>query len=111
MFEMPDAWPTSSGDTDDVDPDEAGPLAMPRPTASATSGATNAAYVQDPSTNASTTKPAVASAKPSATARPAPIFTASGVMTGVTAIIPAAAGSVASPASSALIPSPAGSWK
>jgi len=28
MFEMPEACPTSSGDTDEVDPDEAGPFAF-----------------------------------------------------------------------------------
>ena len=56
-------------------------------------------------------KPAVASAKPSATALPAPIFEASGVMNGVMMIIPAAAGRVATPACSGLSPSAAGSWK
>ena len=61
--------------------------------------------------NASATKPIVASANPSATARPPPILPASGVIAGVMAIIAAAAGSVASPASNALIPSPFGSWK
>src|SRR3954463_14006635 len=111
MFEMPDACPTWSGDTDAVDPDEAGPFATPRPTASATSGATKAAYVQDASTNASTPKPAAARAKPSATAAPPPMRPASGVISGVIAIMPAAAGSVANPASSALIPNAAGSWK
>ena len=40
-----------------------------------------------------------------------PILTASGVMNGVIAIIPAAAGSVASPACSALIPNADGFWK
>src|SRR5687767_12300905 len=111
MLEIPDAWPTSSGDTDDVEAADAGPLAMPRPTASATMGTTNAAYAHEDSTNASATKPTVASAKPIATARPGPIRTASGVMSGVMAIIPAAAGSVASPASNALKPSASGFWK
>src|SRR6478752_2725794 len=111
MFEIPEAAPTSSADTADVEPDEAGPLATPRPTASTTSGTTNAAYVQDASTNVSAPKPTAASAKPSATARPAPILAASGVMAGVIATMPAAAGSVASPASRALMPSPAGFWK
>jgi hypothetical protein len=53
----------------------------------------------------------VASANPSATALPAPIFDASGVMNGVTMIIPAAAGRVATPACSGFNPSAAGSWK
>src|SRR5215207_9508844 len=109
MLEMPDACPTSSGETDDVDADDAGPFASPSPTAAAASGATNAAYVQEASTNASAPSATAASANPSATARRAPTFTASGVISGVTAIIAAAAGSVASPASSALRPKPAGS--
>src|SRR3954454_2182961 len=111
MFEMPEACPTSFWDTDAVDPDDAGPFATPRPIASATSGATNAAYVQDASTNARTPKPAAARAKPSATAAPPPMRPASGVISGVIAIMPAAAGSVASPASNALLPNAAGSWK
>ena len=40
-----------------------------------------------------------------------PILTASGVISGVMAIIAAAAGSVATPALRALMPKPAGSWK
>src|SRR3954447_18214030 len=111
MFEMPDACPTWSGETDAVDPDEAGPFATPRPIASATSGATKAAYVQDASTNASTPNPAAARPNPSATAAPPPMRPASGVISGVIATIPAAAGSVASPASNALIPNAAGFWK
>ena len=64
MFEMPEACPTSSGDTDDVDPDDAGPFATPRPIASATSGTTKAPYVQDDSTNARTANPAAARREP-----------------------------------------------
>src|SRR3954454_22158652 len=111
MFEMPDAWPTWSAETDEVEPDDAGPLAIPSPTASPTSGRTNAAYVHEASTNASAAKPAVARANPNAMARPPPILVASGVINGVIAIIPAAAGSVARPAWSALMLSVAGSWK
>src|SRR5688572_21752313 len=107
MFEMPEACPTSSGDTDDVDPDDAGPFATPRPIASATSGSTKAPYVQDASTNARAANPAAASPNPSATAAPPPMRPASGVISGVIAIMPAAAGRVASPASSALIPNAA----
>src|SRR3954451_6398731 len=98
MLEMPDAAPTWSSGTDAVEADDAGPLAIPRPTAVTTSGRTNTAYAQDSLTNASTTNPTVASAKPSATALPAPIFEVSGVMKGVMTIIPAAAGRVATPA-------------
>src|SRR6186713_3369156 len=108
MFEMPDACPTSSGDTAAVDPDDAGPFATPRPIASATSGATKAPYVHDDSTNASTASPRAARPNPSATAAPPPMRPASGVISGVMAIMPAAAGSVASPASNALIPNAAG---
>src|SRR3954454_20060888 len=111
MFELPAAWPTWSAETDAVDPDDAGPLAMPRPTASPTSGRTNARYAHDASTNASAAKPAVASAKPNAIARAPPTRLASGVMSGVIAIIPAAAGSVARPAWSAFRPRVAGFWK
>src|SRR3954465_5087442 len=111
MFDMPAAWPTWSAETDAVEPDEAGPLAMPRPTASPTSGRTNAAYSHDALTNARTAKPAAASTKPRAMARPPPTFAASGAISGVMAIIPAAAGSVARPAWNAFSPSPAGSWK
>src|SRR4051812_18324051 len=39
MLEMPEAAPPSAGSTDDVEADEAGPLARPRPTAMITSGA------------------------------------------------------------------------
>src|SRR5919112_606730 len=99
MFEIPDACPTSSAETTAVDADDAGPLASPSPTAVAASGATNTAYVHE------------ALAKPTATAFRDPIFTASGVMSGVTAIMAAAAGSVARPASSAFRPNPSGSWK
>src|SRR6185312_14623134 len=98
MFEIPAAEPTWSAGTAAVEPDEAGPLASPRPTESTSSGPTNAAYVHDDSTNASTANPRVASPNPSATARPPPILPASGVIAGVIAIIAAAAGRVASPA-------------
>src|SRR4051794_10410481 len=111
MLEMPEAWPTWSSGTDEVEPDEAGPLAMPRPTASPTSGRTNAAYSHDALTNARTAKPAAASTKPRAIARAPPTLAASGAISGVMAIIPAAAGSVARPASNALMSRPAGFWK
>src|SRR4051794_7414775 len=111
MFEIPEACPTWSRGTAAVEPDEAGPLATPRPTPSATSRPTNAAYVHDASTNPSTANPTAASPKPSATAAPPPMRPASGVISGVIAIMPAAAGSVASPASNALMPNAAGFWK
>src|SRR3954465_11950701 len=109
MFDMPAAWPTWSAETDEVEPDDAGPLAMPRPTASPTRGRTNAAYVHDASTKVSAAKPAGASAKPIPTARAPPILLASGVMNGVITIIPAAAGRVARPAWSAFNPRVEGS--
>src|SRR3954452_22337915 len=108
MFEMPDAWPTWSADTEAVDPDEAGPLAIPSPTARPTSGRTNAAYVHDASTNASAAKPTVATANPTPPPPPPPILLARGVMNGVITIIPAAAGRLGRPAWSAFIPSVAG---
>src|SRR3954447_8933048 len=111
MFEIPDAAPTSSGETEEVDADEAGPFASPSPTATATSGRTNAPYVHDACTNASTAKPTAPTAKPSTIAIRVPMRTAIGVISGVIAIMAAAAGSVARPASSALIPNAAGSWK
>src|SRR5436190_24384797 len=110
MFEIPDACPTWSGETLDVEADEAGPFARPRPAASAASGTTNAAYVQEDSTNASAPKPTAARPKPTTIARRVPIFTARGVISGVTAIIAAAAGSVAMPVLNALYPKAAGSW-
>ena len=91
--------------------DEAGPLASPNPTAIATSGATNAAYSHDAPTNRNTPQPIAARAKPAPIAARLPILTASGVISGVIAIIPAAAGNVASPACNALIPRAAGFWK
>src|SRR4051794_11327655 len=111
MFEIPEAAPTWSSGTDDVDADEAGPFEIPSPTAVAISGRTNAAYAHEGFTNIRATKPTVASMKPSATALPAPIFDARGVMNGVITIMPAAAGSVATPAWSGLSPRAAGSWK
>src|SRR5690348_275370 len=111
MFEIPEAAPVSLGATEDVDADDAGPFAIPSPTAIRTSGAMKATYIHDAPTKIRMPDPRVATAKPSATARPAPIFRASGVISGVTRIIAAAAGSVARPASSALYPNPAGSWK
>src|SRR5512132_1511123 len=111
MFEMPDAAPVSRASTDDVDADDAGPFATPRPTAISTSGATNATYVQEAPTKMTRADPSVATANPSATVRLAPILTASLVINGVTAIIAAAAGSVARPASRALYPKAAGFWK
>ena len=83
MFEIPDAAPVSRGSTDDVEAEDAGPFAMPRPTAIRTSGPMNATYVQDAPTKIRIAEPAVAIAKPSATARPGPIFNASGVISGV----------------------------
>src|SRR5262245_47576672 len=110
MLEMPDASPTWSADTAAVDAEEAGPLQSPRPTERTTSGPTSAAYVQLDCTKAMTANPPAVSTKPSATTLAAPNLTASGVMNGVTAIITAAAGSVARPAWSALIANAAGSW-
>ena len=43
MFEMPEAWPTSSGDTTEVEAAEAGPFDRPSPAAAITSGATSTA--------------------------------------------------------------------
>src|SRR5947199_8604900 len=111
MLEMPDAAPTSSTDTAAVDAEEAGPLASPSPAAIAISGSTNIAYVQDASTNARTANPTAANANPAATAIAGPILPASGVISGVMSISAPAAGSVAIPAFSALIPKPAGSRK
>src|SRR5436190_3037019 len=111
MLEMPEAAPVSFGSTEDVDAADAGPFAIPSPIAISTSGATKATYIHDAPTKTRIPDPIVAIAKPSATARPGPILSASGVINGVTRIMAAAAGSVASPASSALNPNAAGSWK
>ena len=112
MFEIPDAEPTWSAETDDVEPADAGPLARPRPTASAISGTTNAAYVPR---RVHEREVAEADRRErrtrDATALAPPILAASGVIAGVMAIMPAAAGSVASPAWNALMSSAAGSWK
>src|SRR5262245_681101 len=102
MLEMPDAAPTCSAETAEVEAEEAGPLANASPTESTTSGPRNARYVQLDSTNVSTPKLMAESRKPSATSRAGPTLTANGVITGVTRIITAAAGSVARPASKAL---------
>src|SRR3954454_12046017 len=102
MLEMPDAAPTWSADTADVEADDAGPFDRPSPTPMAISGRTNAPYSQEDCTKASATKPIAPRRKPRPTARREPIFCASGVMNGVMAIIAAAAGSVARPASRAL---------
>src|SRR6185503_1591890 len=113
MFEIPDACPTwSSGTTSvDVDNDDAGPFARPSPAASSKSGTTKAAYVQDDSTNANTPTPAAPKPKPATIASLGPMRAASGVMNGVTAIKPAAAGRVATPVLSGLYPKVAESWK
>src|SRR3954464_2308729 len=111
MFEIPEAAPTSSAGTADVDAADAGPFANARPIESTTSGATKAAKVQLDCTNASAAKLTAESRKPNAIRRAGPSLTASGVISGVARIIMAAAGSVARPASSALIPNAAGSWK
>jgi hypothetical protein len=42
MFEIPEAAPTWSGGTLEVDADEAGPFAIPSPAARAASGSTKA---------------------------------------------------------------------
>src|SRR5213079_2534129 len=104
MFEMPDACPTSSGATAAVDADDAGPFARPSPTAIATSGITNARYVHDAVTKTRAAHATAARPNPSAIALREPILTASGVMSGVTAIIAAAAGRVARPACNGLSP-------
>src|SRR3954447_14690908 len=111
MFEIPDAAPTSSAETAEVDAEDAGPFANARPIESTTSGPTNAAYVQLACTNVSTAKPAAESTNPTAISRAGPSLTASGVISGVARIITAAAGSVARPASSVLMPNAAGFWK
>src|SRR5262245_56298325 len=111
MLEIPDACPTSFAGTDEVDADDAGPLARPRPIEIATNAGMNSTYSQSASTNARAANPAAAAAKPSRTAARDPILTAIGVMNGVMAIMTAAAGNVAKPASRADIPNPAGSWK
>ena len=95
----------------DVDNDDAGPFARPSPAESTTSGTTRAAYVQDDSTNANAPNPAAPKPKPATMASLVPMRAASGVINGVTAIRPAAAGSVATPVLSGLIPKVAGSWK
>ncbi|MFE4720584.1 hypothetical protein ACFRLW_30030, partial [Streptomyces sp. NPDC056728] len=69
MFEIPDAAPTSSADTDEVDAELAGPLTSPSPAARSTSGRTNAAYLQSPWANTSSTQPAVAAARTRIAAR------------------------------------------
>src|SRR3954466_5670392 len=113
MFEIPDACPTCSDATTsvEVEADDAGPFESPRPAESTMSGITKTAYDQDDVTKASTAKPAAARPKPATIAIRVPILTAIGVMNGVITIIAAAAGSVATPASSALIPNAVGSWK
>src|SRR3954454_282548 len=113
MFEMPEAWPTCSAATTsaEVEADEAGPFESPSPAERATSGSTNTAYVHDEVTNASTPNPTAARPKPTTMAIRVPILTASGVMNGVMTIIAAAAGSVATPARSALMPNASGFWK
>src|SRR3974390_2274074 len=111
MFEIPEAWPTWSGETAEVEADEAGPFARPSPAESTTSGTTKAAYVQEDWTNARTANPTAARPKPATIARRVPIRTAIGVMNGVITIIAAAAGRVAAPATRALIPNATGSWK
>src|SRR2546423_15031402 len=111
MFEMPDSCPTSSGSTTAVEADDAGPFASPSPTAITTSGITNARYVHDAVTNTKAAHATAARPNPSAIALREPILTASGVMSGVIAIIAAAAGRVARPACNALIPNADGFWK
>src|SRR6478609_3300814 len=98
MFEMPEAWPTSSGDTTDVEAAEAGPFDRPSPAEAITRGATSTAYVQLAWRNDRTTRPSVAATNPMPMAALVPIFTAIGVINGVMAISAPAAGKVANPA-------------
>src|SRR3954452_4950789 len=98
MFEIPEAWPTWSCGTAEVDADQAGPLESPSPAAIATRGHTNTAYLQEESTKASTPNAAAAPPNPTMIASSLPILTAIGAFRGVIAIIAAAAGRVASPA-------------
>src|SRR6478609_9875591 len=67
MLETPEAPPTWFSGTDAVAADDAGPLDMPMPTAMATSGSRNAAYVHDAWTKPTTTKPRVVRANPAPT--------------------------------------------
>ena len=71
MLEMPEAWPTWSADTAAVEPDDAGPLARPRPTDERDQREHERAYSHDASTNASAANPTAARPNPSATARAA----------------------------------------
>src|SRR6185436_10828586 len=105
MLEMPEAAPTSSGSTHAVEMDDAGPFCRLMPTASATSGSTNEAYAQEAETVASTTNATVMMMKPTAIVVRGPIFVTIGVMSGARTTAAAATGSVARPASSALMPS------
>src|SRR4029079_525688 len=84
MLETPEAPPTWFSGTEAVAADDAGPLDIPMPTAMATSGSTNATYVHDAPTNATTTNPIVVRANPAPIVCRPPNFFASRGTSGAT---------------------------
>src|SRR5215471_8069851 len=107
MLEIPDAAPTSAAGTDAVAAADAHPLDRPSPTAIATSGSTNSPYDQELLVNPNAPRPTVATSEPTSTTARDPSRAARPLTNGATTTIPAAAGSVASPACSGDMPSPA----
>src|SRR5689334_3415751 len=102
MLEMPEAAPTSSAATAAVEAEDAGPLDRPSPTATPINGSTNAPYSQEDFAKARAPRLTAAIRKPSPTAWREPMRAARDEISGVIAIIAAAAGSVARPAWRAL---------
>src|SRR3954452_1823714 len=111
MLEMPEADPTCSSRTALVEAAEHGPLVIPMPQATASIGNTKAAYFQDDSTKVKATKPAVVTTNPARTTWRVPHLAAILGTIGAQITSPTVAGSVASPACSALRSRPAGFWK
>src|SRR5436190_17471299 len=110
MFETPDAPPTCSAGTQDVEAADAGPLVSAMPTATRTSGSRKATYRQSDWVNPIQAKPTAVMTKPPATSR-LPVNRAASLGTmGATTTSPTVAGSVARPAWSGVKPSELGSW-
>src|SRR6478609_1211775 len=110
MLDAPDADPTCSTGTHEVEADDAGPLDIPMPTATAMSGMTKARYSQSASASPMTANPAVVMANPRPTTCRAPSRAANLGTRGATTTRPTVAGSVASPACRGVNPSELGSW-
>src|SRR3954451_6949217 len=111
MLETPEAEPTCSGGTQDVEAADEGPFDRPMPAATSTSGTRNARYRHDESVRPIQPNPTAVMRNPAPTTWRPPNLDASRGTIGATTTRPTVAGRVARPAWSGLMSRVLGSWK